>query len=747
MASGAVAFLLSFFLGQMRRRYSSCTASLKCYSWTPLSLFSFPSPSTRITLPAPHAATRARRFQCLNTGTFKPLCHRSVRARCVSLFGFTVLLLVADLVAKVVASSGACATSPVYACSSGVSSVTRRNCTTPSSSVFPRSTFSLNSRSRGFTLSRQERPEHHLFHPQFFTVQESRGEKGTNHRGFGMYLQAFVRCSSQPFSSHRYAGLGALGKTLFGSTFTPASVQKRRRRCTLRPPTRSHSVNGASTLDLKDEFPYQRGSANKEGSCGGGKEQDEMIYFDSAATSQKPRRVLDAIEEAYVHLNANVHRAAYARSAASTERMEGVRSQLAKFLNADRPEEIVFTSGATDGINLVANTWGEANIGEGDEIVLTIAEHHSNLVPWQLLARRKKAQLKFVELNRDYTLSVSSLVSNLSPRTKLVALSHTSNVLGSFNPYVHHVTKLIKQINSNIVVLLDATQSLSHHQTDVRKLQCDFLVGSGHKMYGPTGVGFLYGKYELLRNMPPWKGGGEMIEFVDLCESTYANPPARFEAGTPPFLQVIGLGAAVDFIEEVGWPAIYSHDARLQRALHEVLASRFPELRLFCPPSAGTAYAPELLSDACDFSKVKQHRWVQSDQSDGRSAVTANAVHRSAVAGATDEARNGAFASGIERIPSIPLISFAHPEIHAHDIAVFLDVCGGVCVRSGHHCCQPLHRHVLSVPSTCRASLALYNTVQEIDRFGEVLQTVLKTLGRQVNQPLSSRRAENLQSS
>ncbi|KFG30247.1 SufS subfamily cysteine desulfurase, partial [Toxoplasma gondii GAB2-2007-GAL-DOM2] len=275
-----------------------------------------------------------------------------------------------------------------------------------------------------------------------------------------------------------------------------------------------------------------RGSANKEGSCGGGKEQDEMIYFDSAATSQKPRRVLDvrphrsvcrrgpirniriheAIEEAYVHLNANVHRAAYARSAASTERMEGVRSQLAKFLNADRPEEIVFTSGATDGINLVANTWGEANIGEGDEIVLTIAEHHSNLVPWQLLARRKKAQLKFVELNRDYTLSVSSLVSNLSPRTKLVALSHTSNVLGSFNPYVHHVTKLIKQINSNIVVLLDATQSLSHHQTDVRKLKCDFLVGSGHKMYGPTGVGFLYGKYELLRNMPPWKGGGEMIE-------------------------------------------------------------------------------------------------------------------------------------------------------------------------------------------------------------------------------------------
>ncbi|KEP62972.1 UNVERIFIED_CONTAM: SufS subfamily cysteine desulfurase [Hammondia hammondi] len=744
MASGAVAFILSFFLGQMRRKYSSCKASLKCYSWTPLRLFSFPSPSTRFTLPAPHAATSAIRFQCLNAVTFKPLFRRSVRARCVSLFGFTVIILVADLVAKVVASSGACAMSPVYACSSGVSSVTRRNCTKTSSSVFPWSTFSLNSRSRGITLSRQERPEHRLFPSQFFTVQERRGEKGTNRRGFGKNLQAFVRCSSPPFSSHRYAGLGALGKSLPGSSFTPVSVQKRRRRCTSRPPTRSHSVNCASTLDLKDEFPFQRESANKEGSCGGGK--DEIIYFDSAATSQKPRRVLDAIEEAYVHFNANVHRAAYARSAASTERMEGVRYQLAKFLNADRPEEIIFTSGATDGINLVANTWGEANIGEGDEILLTVAEHHSNLVPWQLLARRKKAQLKFVELNRDYTLSVSSLVSNLSPRTKLVALSHTSNVLGSFNPYVHHVTKLIKQINSNIVVLLDATQSLSHHQTDVRKLKCDFLVGSGHKMYGPTGVGFLYGNYELLRNMPPWKGGGEMIEFVDLCESTYANPPARFEAGTPPFLQVIGLGAAVDFIEEVGWPAIYSHDARLQRALHEVLACRFPELCLFCPPSAGTPYVPESLSDLFDFSKVKQHRWIQSDQSDDPSAVTANACGQSAVAGAPEGARNEAFASGIERIPSIPLISFAHPEIHAHDIAVFLDVYGGVCVRSGHHCCQPLHRHVLSVPSTCRASLALYNTVQEIDRFGEVLQTVLKTLGRQVNQPLSRRRAENLQS-
>ncbi|PFH34904.1 SufS subfamily cysteine desulfurase [Besnoitia besnoiti] len=529
------------------------------------------------------------------------------------------------------------------------------------------------------------------------------------------------------------------------------STHQRPARIDSRPRLQSSSAVRTLAVDWKAEFPFQSQADNRGRVCGNGTTPNELIYFDSAATSQKPRHVIDvreraslfgppvlrlryqAMEHAYVHFNANVHRAAYARSAAATERMEGVRAHLARFLNAERPEEIIFTSGATEAINLVANTWGEAHISEGDEILLTVAEHHSNLVPWQLLAARKNAHLKFVELDQDYRLSFSSLASMLSARTKVVALSHTSNVLGSFNPHIELVTEFIKRYNPDIAILIDATQALAHQPVDVRAVNCDFLVGSGHKMYGPTGVGFLYGKHEILQRMPPWKGGGEMIEYVDLQQSTYAEPPARFEAGTPPFLQVMGLGAALEFIESVGWDEIASREDRLRLALHDVL-SRFPDLRLFCPPP-GIPCRPASLSDFSE-NLFPRHRLPVLPGQSGRRCT---AIGGTALVPKGPVTGNAPLSSSDSRSSAvIPLISFSHPEVHAHDIAMLLDVCGGVCVRSGHHCCQPLHRHVLRVPSTCRVSLALYNSEKEIERFGDVLATAFERLGRPASQKLVS---------
>jgi len=407
-------------------------------------------------------------------------------------------------------------------------------------------------------------------------------------------------------------------------------------------------------LEIRQDFPalFQEAYPGKP-----------LIYLDSAATSQKPRAVLEALQSYYARDNANVHRGAHALAARATEAYEAARDKVQHFINAERREEIVWTRGATEAINLVANTWGEQNIGEGDEIILSKMEHHSNLVPWQLLAQRKRAVLKFIDLTPDERLDLDHFRSLLSDRTKLVALVHASNALGCVNP-VAEVAAAARARGAR--VLLDACQSVPTQPVDVRALGADWLVASGHKMCGPTGVGFLWGRHEVLAAMPPWQGGGEMIDDVFFEHSTFAPPPARFEAGTPAIAQVVGLGAAVDYLQGIGMANIERHERALCRRLFDRLAE-VPGLRVYGP-------APDA-------------------DGGGRNALAA----------------------------------FNVGGVHASDLAFFLDQ-EGVAVRAGHHCTQPLHRE-LGAKGSCRASLYFYNTVEEVDVFAEKLKESLELLG------------------
>jgi len=304
-----------------------------------------------------------------------------------------------------------------------------------------------------------------------------------------------------------------------------------------------------------------------------------LVYFDSAASSQKPLPVLDAMQHYYLHDNANVHRGLHELSTRATEAYEGARHKIARFLNA-ADEEIVFTRGTTESINLVANSWGLDNLRKGDVILLTEMEHHSNLVPWQLLAQRTGAQLRFVTVREeDGLLELENLDSLLHGPVKLFAFTHISNSLGTINP----VAELCAAARAaGITTLVDAAQSAGHLPIDVRQIGCDFLALSGHKMCGPTGIGALYGRSELLEKMPPWHGGGEMISSVSLEKSTYKSPPHRFEAGTPNIAGAVGLGAAIDYLEQIGRQRIFEHDSRL--ALYALKRlDELPGLRILGP--------------------------------------------------------------------------------------------------------------------------------------------------------------------
>lgn len=320
---------------------------------------------------------------------------------------------------------------------------------------------------------------------------------------------------------------------------------------------------------IREDFPILRERAHGH----------SLIYFDSAATSQKPRAVIDALRHYYEHENANVHRGLHELSSRATEAYEQARRRVATYLGAASAEEIVFTRGTTESINLVAQAWGGKFLGAGDVILLTEMEHHSNLVPWQLLAERTDARLRFVPVLDDGTLDREQLSLLLTAEVKLFAFTHVSNSLGTINP----VSELCRKARAmGALTLVDAAQSAGHLPIDVQELGCDFLAFSGHKMCGPTGIGGLYARAEILNSIPPWHGGGEMIVSVTLEKSAFKKAPHRFEAGTPNIAGAIGLAAAIDYIEEIGRPTIFGHDTYLARYAAERLAE-LPGMHIFGP--------------------------------------------------------------------------------------------------------------------------------------------------------------------
>jgi cysteine desulfurase / selenocysteine lyase len=375
-----------------------------------------------------------------------------------------------------------------------------------------------------------------------------------------------------------------------------------------------------------------------------------LVYLDNAASAQKPKEVVERMLHATYHEYANVHRGLHYLANAATDAYEAARESVRAFLNAESASEIVFTKSATEAINLVAASFGEAFIKEGDEIVLSIMEHHANIVPWHFLRERKGAVLKWLDIDDEGNFLLDAFERALTAKTKIVALTHLSNVLGTVTP-VKEIVRIAHE--RGIPVLIDGSQGAVHLDVDVVDLDVDFYCLTGHKLYGPTGIGALYGKRVWLEKLPPFLGGGEMIDEVTKDRVTYNEPPHRFEAGTPPIVQAIGLGAAVNYVQRIGRERIHAHELGLSNYAHERL-SRINSLRL--------------------YGRAK-----------GKGAI----------------------------------VSFNMDGAHAHDVATVLDRCG-VAVRAGTHCAQPLLSR-FSVTSTCRASFALYNTFEEVDKLAGAL--------------------------
>lgn len=384
---------------------------------------------------------------------------------------------------------------------------------------------------------------------------------------------------------------------------------------------------------------------------------DDWHYLDTAATAQKAKPVLDAIARAYGPDYATVHRGVYERSANMTLAYEGARKRVAGFLNAASENEIVFTSGATDSINLVAESWGNANVGKDDRIMLSQLEHHSNIVPWQMLAERVGAHIDVAPLTADGQIDLDVMEKMLTERHKLVALAHVSNVLGSLLDAKRAAT-LAHKVGAKL--LIDGCQAAPRVPLDVQDIDCDFYVFSGHKIYGPTGIGVLWAPYDILGAMPPWKGGGSMIDRVSFDGTTYAPPPGRFEAGTPHIVGVVGLDAAIQYVEGIGLDVISAHE------------------------NATLAMAREALSG------INSVRVFGPDKSMG-------------------------------------ILSFAVGDVHPHDVATILDE-GGVAIRAGHHCAQPLMDH-LGVPATARASFGIYSDADDVAALVKGIERVRKIFG------------------
>lgn len=393
----------------------------------------------------------------------------------------------------------------------------------------------------------------------------------------------------------------------------------------------------AATLDvaaIRAEFPALQQSVHGH----------PLVYLDNAATTQKPRAVIDALVGYYERDNANIHRGVHELSRRATEAHDEARAKARAFLNARSTREIVFTRNATESINLVARAWGAANLRAGDEVLITAMEHHSNIVPWQLICEERGATLKVAPIGQDGALAAGAFEQMLTPLTKIAAFTHLSNALGTINP----VKDMVEACRDRaIATLVDGSQAVYHMAVDVQALGCDFYAFTGHKLYGPTGIGVLYGRETMLDAMPPYQGGGDMIRSVTFARSTWNDLPYKFEAGTPHIEGAIGLGAAIDFIRHVGFAAIEAHERELLAYGHERL---------------GSIAGVRLIGTAPDKASV---------------------------------------------------ISFVVDNVHPHDLGTIVDR-DGIAIRTGHHCAQPV-MDFFGIPATARASLAMYNTRDEID--------------------------------
>ena len=399
---------------------------------------------------------------------------------------------------------------------------------------------------------------------------------------------------------------------------------------------------------IREDFPILRRKVHGK----------PLVYLDNAATSQKPDAVIKALTRYYTLENSNVHRGVHALSEQATRDYEDARTKAKRFLNAASEREIIFVRGATEGINLVMHSYGRKHVQAGDEVLITTMEHHSNIVPWQILCEEKGARLRVAPINDAGELILEDFEKLLNPSTRFVSVAHVSNALGTINP----VQRIVEMAHRRgIPVLVDGAQAAPHLKIDVRELDCDFYVISGHKMYGPTGVGVLYGKAELLEAMPPYQGGGDMISSVSFEKTTYNQLPYKFEAGTPDIAGVIGLGAAIDYLDEIGLEKAAAHEHELLSYANAAI-SRIPGVRLI-----GTAREK----------------------------------------------------AGV--------LSFVVEGVHPHDVGTILDQ-EGIAIRTGHHCAQPLMQR-FGVPATARASLALYNTSEEIDALVAGLHKVKKVFG------------------
>jgi cysteine desulfurase / selenocysteine lyase len=411
--------------------------------------------------------------------------------------------------------------------------------------------------------------------------------------------------------------------------------------------SKQSSIKGFDVEKIRKDFPILHQSINGK----------PLVYLDNAATTQKPLSVINALSSYYSNINANIHRGIHTLSEKSTGEFEATRETVKKFINSTSTEEIIFTKGTTEGINLVASSYGRKNIKQGDIIIISGLEHHSNMVPWQMLAEEKKAILKVIPIDDNGDIILEEYEKLLTGSVKIVAVNHASNTLGTINP----IKKIIQMAHqAGAVVLIDAAQSTSHLKIDVRNLDVDFFAFSSHKIYGPTGVGVLYGKKELLEAMPPYQGGGEMIKDVSYEKCSYNDLPYKFEAGTPNIADTIALKNAIDYIEAVGKENIRAYENELLK------------------------YATAKLTEIKGFKII----------------------------GTAKE--------------KLSIISFVIEGIHHQDIGIILDQ-EGIAVRTGHHCTQPLMGR-FKIPGTSRASFAMYNTLEEVNRLTDGIKKVIKML-------------------